>query len=67
LAFRRTERPANGGEVRIRKKSGQGYVGTTTIGIFRGLMLFGNSAALIRINAEMRPRRNILALVGDLD
>jgi hypothetical protein len=30
-------------------------------------MFFGNSAALIRINAEMRRRRNILTLVGDLD
>jgi len=36
----------DGGEVTIRKKSGQRYVGTPTIGISGGLMLFGNSAAV---------------------
>jgi hypothetical protein len=30
-------------------------------------MLFGNSAALMRINAGVRRKRNILTLVGDLD
>jgi hypothetical protein len=34
----------DGGELRIKNKSEQGYVGAPTIGFSGGLMLLGNSA-----------------------
>jgi hypothetical protein len=39
----------------------------TTMRISRGLRLFGNSIALMRINARLWQSCNIRALVGDLD
>ena len=56
------DRPANsiGGGVRVENKFRKGYVGMTTMRIFRGLRFFGNSIAVDTINAGSGRRRNTL-------
>src|SRR5262249_52389721 len=57
LPFRLRNSLLNGGEVRIRKKSGQGYVVTLTIRISCALMLFGNSTAIDADQCPTAPKR----------
>jgi hypothetical protein len=55
------------GQVRIKKKSAQGYVESLTRTISRGLMLFGNSTAVDTDQCRASRSRNILTFPGDLD